>query len=97
MAAGLSLRELAYAVGCKDRRIVKYWQRGERCPSAQMAGRLQAVLGVPIPMPAINPSLLSPRSLTRIRRAQADALAALEAQKKPKAPELYTPPFVSGW
>ena len=96
MAKGLSLSELAAAVGCKDRRIVKYWQRGERCPSARMAGRLQAVLGVAIPMPAIKASELSRGSLGNIRRAQANALAALEAQA-PAPVEPARMRIVNGW
>lgn len=99
LAAGLSLSQLALRVGC-DPRYIEYLQRGDRCPSAVMAGRLQAVLGVPIPMPAIKPSELSKSSLNRIRRAQRKAQqerdAAFLAANPPK-PAYEGPRFVSGW
>jgi len=98
MAAGLSLAELAAAVGCKDRRIVKYWQRGERCPSAVMAGRLEYVLGVPIPMPPIRPEDLTGRSLRRIRRDQVKVQARATAQYvAPLQPPATEPRTVNLW
>lgn len=93
LAAGLSLSQLALRVGC-DRRYIKYLQRGDRCPSAMMAGRLQSALGVPIPMPAIAASELSRGSLNRIRRAQAATMAALQP---PPPTEPKRQQFVNGW
>ena len=85
---------MAVLVGVSDRSI-QYYEAGERCPSAVIAGRLQVALGVSIPMPAIAAADLSPGSLGRIRRAQAKALAAIE--QKPEPPEPRRPQFVNGW
>ena len=91
----LTVPQVAALVGVSDRSI-QYYEAGDRCPSAVVAGRLQAELGIRIPMPLIDPSELSRGSLNRIRRAQAKALAPLEAQK-PSPPEPYRPAFVNGW
>ena len=91
LARGYSLSGLAALLGV-TRRYVKYLQRGARCPSAVMAGRLQAVLGVPIPMPAISSSELTPRSLRRIRHRQERARLA-----EPPPEEDDRPRLVNGW
>ena len=95
VALGLTQVELAARVGC-DQSYISRLEAGQRCPSAVEAGRFQAILAVPIPMPAIAASELSRGSLNKIRKAQAAALAALEAQKAPP-PEPYRPAFVNGW
>jgi hypothetical protein len=96
----LTVPQVAVLVGVSDRSI-QYYEAGERCPSAVVAGRLQAELGIAIPMPPIHPSELSRGSLNRIRRAQRKAQqdrdAAFIAANPPAPPAYEGPRFVSGW
>ncbi len=51
---GISLRALARVLHLSER-YVRRLQAGKRCPSGKVAARLGQVLGVALPMPAVDP------------------------------------------
>jgi len=99
-ASGLTVPQLAGLIGVSDR-FVQYLQVNDRCPSAVMADRLEAALGVPIPMAAIDPAELSigsrNRTARRLRKAQQERDAAWIAAPPPAPPVYDGPRIVNGW
>ena len=100
LALGLTQAQLASRVRC-DQSYISRLEAGTRCPSAVEAGRLQAVLGVPIPQPAIARSELSRGSQNRIdkarRQAQQERDAAFVAAHPPAPPVYQGQRVVNGW